>query len=173
MNIPTLSTTRLVLRPITVADLEPLFLIQNDTEVVRYFPNPVPPPRERVLKTIQQQLEHWDKFGYGWWVVELKNNQALIGWAGLQYLPETGESEVAYLLGKSYWGKGLATEAARASLEFGFQNTLIQSFIGIVHLDNIASQKVLTNIGMSLVDKTNYFGMDCFRYRIDRPLMIH
>jgi len=90
-----------------------------------------------------------------------------IGWCGLQYLPETEEVEVAYLLGKAYWGKGLATEAAQASLRYGFEDLGLESIVGIVHLENKASQRVLEKLGLTCVEQANYFGMDCYRYSIE------
>jgi ribosomal-protein-alanine N-acetyltransferase len=92
----------------------------------------------------------------------------LIGWSGLTFLPETEEVEVAYLLGQAFWGKGLATEAARACVQYGFENVGLESIVGIVHPENIASQRVMEKLGMSFVDQSTYFGMECYRYSIDR-----
>jgi ribosomal-protein-alanine N-acetyltransferase len=119
-------------------------------------------------KLISGQLAHWEKHGYGWWAVELDAEAGLIGWAGLQYLSDTDETEVAYLLEKTYWGQGLATQAAKAGVQFGFDELALACIVGIVHPQNIASQRVLEKLGMSFVERTHYFGMDCFRYTIGR-----
>jgi ribosomal-protein-alanine N-acetyltransferase len=138
----------------------------GEKDVLRYFPKQDPPSRDRVQKIVSSQLGHWAEHGYGWWAVVPRGEIELIGWAGLQYLPETDEIEVAYLLGKPHWGRGLGTEAARASLNFGFDELGLACVVGIVHPENTASQRVLEKLGMSLVERTHYFGMDCYRYTI-------
>lgn len=171
MNIPTIMTPRLRLRAFTQDDAAPLHRIMGNPGVLRYFPNQDPPSLDRVQKLVSGQLEHWQEHGYGWWVVELCSQPGLIGWAGLQYLPDTDETEVAYLLGENYWGQGVATEAARASVQFGFGELALAFLVGIVHPENIASQRVLEKAGMTFVERTHYFGMDCFRYTIEQDGM--
>jgi RimJ/RimL family protein N-acetyltransferase len=168
MSIPTITTSRLILRAFTKEDVEPLHRILGEEDVLRYFPNPNPPSQDQVGKLISSQLKHWAEHGYGWWAVEPRWENSLIGWSGLQFLPETKEVEVAYLLDKAFWGKGLASEAAQASLQFGFENFELESIVAIVHPENIASQRVIEKLGMSFVDQARYFGMDCYRYSIDR-----
>jgi RimJ/RimL family protein N-acetyltransferase len=168
MRIPTITTSRLILRALAEEDIGPLHCILGDRDVLRYFPNTNPPTRDRVQKLISGQLKHWEERGYGWWAIELRSQNELIGWSGLQFLPETEEVEVAYLLGKAFWGKGLATEAARAGLQYGFEDIELESIVAIVHPENIASQRVIEKLGMLFVDQSHYFGMDCYRYSIER-----
>jgi ribosomal-protein-alanine N-acetyltransferase len=159
----------LLLRAFTENDAKPLHEIAEERDVLRYFPNPLPPPFDRVRRLVQEQLEHWQEHGYGWWALERLNQPGnFIGWAGLQYLPETDETEVGYLLGSAYWGLGLATEAARASVRFGFEELDLRQIVGIVHPDNVASQRVLEKAGLSCVERVVYFNMDCYRYVIKR-----
>jgi ribosomal-protein-alanine N-acetyltransferase len=129
---------------------------------------------------IRFQLKHWEQHGYGWWAMcqadlavdvaalspDAPQSRPLIGWAGLQYLPDTDEIEVGYLLDKGHWGRGLATEAARASVRFGFDALGIETIVGVVHPENVASQRVLEKAGLSYVERANYFGMDVCRYLI-------
>jgi ribosomal-protein-alanine N-acetyltransferase len=150
-------------------------------EVLRYFPNTDPPARDQVERLIQGQLKHWKQHGYGWWAVcaadlavdaaqlpSVPPSAPLIGWAGLQYLPETDETEVGYLLDRGYWGRGLATEAARTSVQFGFEYLGMKTIVGIVHPENIASQRVLEKAGLAYVERAHYFGMDVYRYLTTR-----
>ena len=166
MDIPTITTPRLRLRAFTQDDAGPLQRIMGESRVLDYFPNQDPPSRQRIEKLISGQLAHWEKHGYGWWAVGLGADPELIGWAGLQYLPDTNETEVAYLLDKRYWGQGLATEAARAGVAFGFEELGMACIVGITHPDNIASQRVLEKAGLHFTERTHYFGMDCFRFEI-------
>ena len=163
-EVPGLATERLILRPFTLADVEPLYLLLQDPEVLRYFPNPSTPPRDRVQRLVGNILAHWQEHGFGWWALEQQAEPRLMGWCGLTFLPETGETEVAYCLGKPYWGQGFATEAASASLRFGFESLTLPRIIGLVHPDNTASSHVLEKLGMSFVDRSRYFGMDLLRY---------
>ena len=167
MDIPTIETARLTLRPFNLDDSEPLSQILSVPDVLRYYPSSDPPDLERVQKLVQRQIQHWQDYGYGWWAVVPHAEQQLIGWSGLQYLPDTDEIEIGYLLGKPYWGRGLATESAEAGLDFGFNTLGLQEIIGIVHPENIASQGVLKKIGMQFVKQAQYFGMDCYQYKIN------
>lgn len=166
--VPIVQTSRLILRPLKELDVDPLHQIMNLPEVMRFFPNPTLPSRERIERLIANQNEHWKKDGYGWWAVSSKSEGKLIGWSGLQFLPETEEIEIAYLIAKPYWGQGLATEAAQVGLTFGFENIRLDRIVAIVHTKNIASQRVAQKLGMEFVDRSKYFGMDCFRYALHR-----
>lgn len=167
MDTPTITTSRLSLRPFTLQDTDSLHQILGVPSVLQYFPNPELPERDRVEKLIKRQIKHWQDYGYGWWAVEPHAEKQLIGWSGLQYLPDTDEIEIGYLLSKPFWGKGLATESAIAGLDYGFDKLGLREIIGIVHPENLASQGVLKKIGMQFVRQAHYFGMDCYQYKIN------
>lgn len=168
MQIPSIKTKRLILRAFEENDAEPLYHILAQEDVLRYFPNPAPPSKEKTIGLVRKQLEQWEQYGYAWWAVTLPSNPDLLGWCGLQFLPETGETEVGYLLGKPWWGKGYATEAASASIGFAFNDLDMEQIIALVHPENQASIHVIEKIGMHFVDATQYFGMDVFRYRMTK-----
>ena len=88
----------------------------------------------------------------------------MLGWNGLQYLPDTEEVEVGYLLSRRHWGQGLATEGAQAALRFGVETLRLGSIVGIVHPENIASQRVLAKAGLTFINEADYFGMHVCRY---------
>lgn len=161
---PTLYTPRLTLRPLLPDDAEALHQVLHDPDVWQYFPLPEVPSLARTRSYIKGQLDHWAEYSLGHWALEDKNH-ILMGWGGLQFLPDTKETEVAYCLGKPFWGKGYATEAARKSLEYGCNTLNLKEIIGLTHVDNKASQNVLLKAGLLLVDRKTYFGMDCFRFR--------
>jgi RimJ/RimL family protein N-acetyltransferase len=169
MNIPALRTPRLTLRPFAKDDLLPLHRILQEPDILRYFPAPAPPTLERVEKIIDWQLEHWENHRLGWWAVAPLDQEELIGWNGLQFLPETGEVEVGYLLSRAWWGKGLATEGAQAALDYGFRTLDLKQIIGLVHPDNLASQRVLEKAGLVYLNRAEYFGMHMLRYVIEQP----
>ena len=166
LPIPTLTTDRLILRAFTEQDVDALHHVLSDPEVNRYFPRTEPPSREQVEKIIARQLAHWEEHGCGWWAVLWRESQELIGWCGLQFLPEFGETEVAYLLSQPYWGKGLATEAAQAAAQFGFQTLGLERLVAIAHVENAASQRVIEKLGMSFVEQLYLWGIECYRYSL-------
>jgi ribosomal-protein-alanine N-acetyltransferase len=167
-QIPTIKTIHLTLRPLQPADALTLYRIYQTEGVLRHFPNPNPPALEKVDRFIAQQQQHWQTYGYGNWGIVPGEEGEIIGWAGLQFLPELNETEVGYLLDKPFWGKGYATEAAHASLEFGFDQFAFARLIALVHPDNIASQRVLEKCGMTYVETIHLWGIDLKRFQIGR-----
>jgi len=120
---------------------------------MQYFPRTDPPDLERVQRIIEHQLTHWEQHNLGWWAVTLHGLPELIGWNGLQYLPETDEVEVGYLLSRQFWSQGLATEGARASIMYGFETLGLRQIIGLTHPENIASQNVLKKCGLKYIEQ--------------------
>jgi [ribosomal protein S5]-alanine N-acetyltransferase len=169
LAIPTLATPRLLLRPLVLLDAYALHQIYQIDGVLSYFPNQEPPSLEEVHQFIRNQARHWEEHGYGNWGLVLKDSAELIGWAGPQFLPETGETEIGYLLARPFWGYGYATEAARASLEFVSENFDFPEIIALVHPENTASRHVVEKCGMTLLDRKIYFGMEMCRYLIKHP----
>ena len=164
-----LTTQHLLLRQFSCQDVEKVYEIIHEKDILQYYPDPQPYSFEKTQQMINNHLGHWQKHAYGWWAVELINRPGLIGWGGLQYLTETDETEVGYLLSKNFWGKGYATELAGFALEYGFKQLGFDKIIGLTHPDNIASQRVLLNCGMTYLGIFNYFGMACKKYLIDNP----
>ena len=168
VSIPTLHTPHLLLRAWTLEDAEPWFTILQEEGILRYFPNQTPPSREKAEAYITHHLNDWRMRGYGHWAVVTKDDDQVVGWSGLEYLPELNETEVAYLLSKRVWGRGYATEAARASVQFGFGPTGLEKIIGLVHPQNLGSVHVLEKCGLTFADRITLWGMEMSRYRIHR-----
>lgn len=168
----TLQTSQALLRPFTLNDAPDLLRITNQPGIMQYFPTPTPPTPERIERIINQQIEHWSAHGYGWWALVFRDTDQLIGWCGLQYLPDTNETEVGYLIDQRFQKLGITTEAAIASLTYGFLDLEVPTIIGITHPDNIASQRVLLKSGLALTGPAHYFGMDCLRFSAEREKWI-
>jgi [ribosomal protein S5]-alanine N-acetyltransferase len=165
MIIPSLSTRNLFLRPWQPADAQSLLDILQEPGILQYFP-PTSFTLERTQRYISHHLDHWKTHGYGHWAVTQRDDGALLGWSGLEYLPETNETEVAYLLSHKVWGRGFATQAAQAAVTYGMQNTRLTGIIGLVHPDNAASIRVLEKCGLVFVDRKTYWGLEMLRYSI-------
>jgi ribosomal-protein-alanine N-acetyltransferase len=166
--IPVLTTSRLILRPFTAQDADPLYRILAEKDMLKFFPGTNSPSIEGAQRLIQAQLDHWAKHDYGWWAVALRADpeQTVLGWNGLQYLPDTDEIEIGFLLNKDHWGQGLTTEAAQAGLQFGFETLNLPQIMAVAHPENRASRRVLEKLGMAGTGRADYFGMKVSRYEL-------
>src|SRR5436309_1382021 len=132
-----LETDRLLLRHLSLDDLEALAAIQADAEVMRYFtwgPLPVEVVRYDLERCIARQREH----GFSLWAAIDRADGRFIGRCGLltQSLQGRDEVEIAYMIDRSYWGRGLATEAAIAIRDYGFDRLGRDRLVSIIHRDN-------------------------------------
>ena len=168
MSIPSLQIPHLSLVPIQPEDAAALHRVYQSEGVLRYFPVSAPPPLEKIQRFVTSQQAHWEKYGYGNWGIRPAGEKDLVGWAGLQFLPELDETEVGFLLDKPFWGKGYATEAARASIQFGFEQFDFPHIIALVHPENLASRRVIAKCGLSYVETIHLWGMDLMRHVIKR-----
>lgn len=161
-----LTTENLVLRPFSPQDAPDLFAVYQTEGVLQYFPNQNPPPLPKLERFIVLQQAHWEKNGCGNWAVTLRSDpmSTVIGWAGLQYVPELGETEVGYLLGRPHWGKGYATEAASASLKFGFEQMHYNQIIALIAEENVGSRRVAAKCGLVYQNTLDLWGMRLMRH---------
>jgi ribosomal-protein-alanine N-acetyltransferase len=91
-----------------------------------------------------------------------------IGHCGLNFVLEAGEVEVLYALRTDRWGQGIATEAARASVRFGFENANLVRLIALAVPENIASRRVMEHLGFVYEKDTHHFGLDLVQYALQR-----
>lgn len=164
MTLPTLFTETLILRSFMLEDVPSLFEIVNEPDIFQYFPHKEAWALEKCERYINYQSRHWEKFGYGHWAVTFRETGQLMGWCGLEFLPDTEETEVGYLFSHPFWGKGYATEAASASVAFGEDVVGLKEIIGLTDPLNIASQRVLEKSGLAFTRKQVYFGIEMFRF---------
>ncbi len=145
-----LETARLVLRRLVVDDLDALSALYRDPEIRRHFPDGTR-TRDETLEELTWFLNgHPRDPRLGLWATVEKGTGAFIGRCGL--LPWTIEGrhevEVAYLLDRAYWGRGLASEAARGIVQHAFAVLDVARLIALVDPANVASQRVATSAGM-------------------------
>ena len=160
-------TDRLILREFEITDAEPMFELNSDPDVLRYTGDT---PFESVEATKDFLLKYPDyrKSGYGRWAMVPKQDNSFIGWCGIK-LNEEGFTDLGFRIFKTEWNKGYTTEAARASLEYGFKNLGIKEIIGRAAEENKASIRVLEKIGMEYWKQGTCHGLDNVAYyRISR-----
>lgn len=168
MNIPEIETPRLRLRAFRADDLDALCLVFGDTDVMKYISGGKPRPRDETETGLRRTIEGWHRRGFGLWAVVEKATGSVIGYCGLILLDGTPEIEVAYGLAKSSWGKGFASEAARAALRYGFEELKLERVVAVVNPQNIASQRVLEKLGMKYTKDAHHYDEDLMYYEISK-----
>jgi ribosomal-protein-alanine N-acetyltransferase len=155
-----LETPRLILRAVKEEDAPGFFELDSDPEVHKFLGNqPVKDLKEseEVIKYIQKQYE---ENGIGRLAIIDKASGEFVGWSGLKYETVVRAGfpyyDLGYRLKKKFWGQGIATEAAIASLKYGFQQRQLEEIYAAADLDNIGSNKVLQKVGLKLVDQFEY-----------------
>lgn len=144
---PVLETARLLLREWTLEDVDRFAEIYADPEVMRFVGNYRPRNREETIARKMKSIRHYAEHGFGMWAVVEKSSGLVIGRAGLETLDD--DVEVAWLLDKPWWGKGLATEAARASVGYGFAVLELRRIVAAAIPENEASINVMRKLGMT------------------------
>jgi len=149
-----LETNRLLLRYLTEEDVDPLFALDADPEVMRYLNNGRPHTRgEIVEEVLPHYLEHHVRYGdlYGFFAAIEKESVHFIGWFHFRpYFANPGEIELGYRLVRSAWGKGYATEGSRALLRKGFVDFGIDTIVADTLVGNVRSRRVMEALGMRL-----------------------
>jgi len=159
-----LETQRLILRHLVMDDLDALFALYRDPQIRKYFPDGA-----LTLEQTKEELE-WYLHGHpehpelGLWATIHKESGKFIGRCGLLpwEIDNVLEIEIAYLLDKSYWGQGLATEAALGIMDYAFEKLNVSRLICLIDPSNSASQKVAQRIGMTLERKVDGIAGDNF-----------
>ena len=163
-----IETPRLTLRPFKRDDLDALAALNADPDVMRYIGDGKPQSRAQTEMRINAILDHWEQHGFGLCAVVDRATRAFIGFCGLQYLDNTSEIEVGYRLAKRFWGMGLATEAAGATLRYGFEELGLDRIVAVVHPENVTSQWVVQKIGLRYVKDARFYNSDVEYHAITR-----
>jgi RimJ/RimL family protein N-acetyltransferase len=163
-----LETERLILREMTADDVDDLALILSDPETMRYYPQPL--DRRGVEEWIERNLERYERYGYGKWAVILKSERKLVGDCGLvvQEVDGVEELEVGYLFNQNYWGRGLATEAARGCMEYAFDQLGRRRIISMIRPENLPSRRVAERNGLTIEKEVFWKGFQHYVYAIER-----
>ena len=169
-----IETERLLLRGWRKEDLEPYARLCADPEVMRFIGVGSTLTREQSEAQISRFIRHWEERGFGLWALEDKGSGSFVGFAGLAHQEDWSEgehkTEVGWRLDRASWGRGLATEAAKASVAYGFRALDLERIISIIQPENHASRRVAEKAGLSLRGETRWRGVDVVWYAIDRGL---
>jgi GrpB-like predicted nucleotidyltransferase (UPF0157 family)/RimJ/RimL family protein N-acetyltransferase len=165
---PGFCTSRTVVRPFRIDDTPYAHLVFGDAEVMRFAAGDPDAKLEATRARLERYIAHQAEHGFSKWAVWDRDSGAYLGDAGLLILSETGEVELGYRLGRSYWGRGLATEIAGAWLEHAIGRLGLDRVIAFADPRNPASVRVMGKIGMTFDRQDHLAGMDCVVYEAKR-----
>ncbi len=169
-NLPTLETERLILRPLTLDDLEAIFKWTGDPRVNKYMIYPLYKSAEDGREWLEALYEDETKLDYGF---VLKSTGELIGSGGLYYKEDIDVWNIGYNLACNYWRKGLAVEAMEKIIEYGRNKYNIKKIMGVFCVDNYGSRRVMEKLGMSYYEDTEYKkldGSEIFKAKVYRKI---
>ena len=161
-----LETERLRLRLFTHDDLQIMFRLNTDPDVIKYADTPAKDMEEVRQRLEQGPLSDYEKYGYGRFAVELKESGDVIGFCGIKYLPEIDLPEVGFRYLKEYWGKGIGTEAAKVCVDFARDDLKIEKLVALIIPGNIASIRVAEKLGMTKGPLIHIYDEDALQYEM-------
>jgi RimJ/RimL family protein N-acetyltransferase len=147
-NIADIETERLILRGPTEADLPDwTACIWSDAEVMRYMPRMDDTPDAKAKAVLTGFTTVREERQVGAWVITEKADGRFMGHCMLRYREALNDHELGYALGKVFWGKGYATETARAVARYGFEQANLERIFAVVIPENVPSSRVLEHLG--------------------------
>ena len=145
-----IETPRLILREWQESDYEPFIALNADGSVMEFFPEVLSP--EKTQAQIERITAHFEKYGFGFFALERRDNGQFIGFTGLAHVNFESHFtpcvEIGWRLNKPNWGLGFATEAAKACLEYGFSQLGLIEIYSFTSVHNTRSEQVMKKIGM-------------------------
>jgi RimJ/RimL family protein N-acetyltransferase len=149
------------MRPVESGDLEDLVTLHADPATVETFGEA---KREEIAEWIERAVGEWEKRGHGRVAILDRESGEFLGRSGLKYWPEFDEVEVSWALTPAARGRGVATEAATACLEWGFRDLEVPYITAMIAPDNAASAAVAGRLGMTPLREDELHG---------RPIVVH
>ncbi|MCV2883443.1 GNAT family N-acetyltransferase [Aestuariibacter sp. AA17] len=159
--MPTFETDTFILRPLTLDDAAALNAVNQNPLVMKYIKEPESTVEETREYLRNGPLADYETYGYGRHACIDKASGKLIGFSGIKYLPEFGHADVGYRFLPEYWGKGLATQTASITLQYGLEQCGLTNMLGIAIPENHASIRVLEKLGMRFRQYVDYFDTKC------------
>ncbi|MCX6292464.1 MAG: GNAT family N-acetyltransferase [Bacteroidetes bacterium] len=164
-----IETDRLVMREFSLEDVDAMWELNSDPDVIQYTGDRSFTNRQEVIDLITG-YDQYSKYKMGRWSMSLKATGEYIGWCGIKYLADLDETDLGFRLMKKFWDKGYATESSVAALSYGFDQLALKSILGRAAKDNIRSIRVLKKLGM--VYEKDFFEHDrvCEQHRLTNEM---
>jgi RimJ/RimL family protein N-acetyltransferase len=165
-----IETERLLLRPLTLADVDDLVAMHAHAEVERFM-GPFDPVQARTR--IESSQREWQERGHGMMAIIERAAGRFLGRTGMKYWPQFDETEVGWALRPDAWGRGIAIEAAQACVDWGFQNLTVPYLTALIRPDNARSIRVAERLGMSPLRPEVLLEIPVVVYAIERGASGH
>ncbi len=159
-------TQRLSLRPLEESDIDAVYAMRSDAEVMRFIREPQ--KRSETVDWIRLVSSRWTKENIGFCAVIEKKTGSFAGWCGLWKLKETEEIEVGYAVAKEFWGKNYAAEAAETFLKYGFEQLNFKKIVAVAVPENVGSRRVMEKIGMKYDYVGQFYDRELVHYSITK-----
>lgn len=168
MKTREIETERLKLRPLSMDDLEVMHKIWVDPGVRKYLWDDEVIPLEQASSVIEESVALFEKNGSGLWVISPKDESIAIGFCGYFFFHDPPELELIYGVATEVWGKGFATEAAKAMIRYGFDELSFDRIQASTDAPNRASVRVMEKAGMVFDKRVITNGLDTIYYSMTR-----
>lgn len=160
---PLFESERFYMRCITLDDVQDFYEIDSDPEVHKFLGNEPVDSVEKSEVMVKDVLKQYEVFGIGRSAIIDKSNGDFIGWTGIKWETDPindkkGYHDLGYRLKRKHWGKGIATETALASLEYGFNDLKLDVINGAAVNDHVVSNHILKKVGLKFVEQFYYHG---------------
>jgi RimJ/RimL family protein N-acetyltransferase len=163
-----LKTPRLILDGWKSSDWTAFRPIAQDVEVMRYITGGTPWSEEQIRGFVDRQVKLYAERGFCRWRLVEESSGEPIGFCGVGFWRDGLEPEIGWWLARRFWGRGLATEAARCALQDAFERVRLERVISVAAVDNLASLRVMEKLGLKLECEFEGEGMRLVRYAIER-----
>ena len=164
-----MQTERLILDTWQSSDWTAFRPIATDVEVMRYITGGVPWTDEQIRGFVDRQVTLYAERRFCRWKLLEKTSGELIGFCGVGFWRDGPQPEIGWWLARRCWGRGLATEAARAALRDAFDRVRLERIVSIAMVENLASLRIMQKLGLKLDGEFESDGVRLVRYAIDRP----
>jgi RimJ/RimL family protein N-acetyltransferase len=145
-----IETARLILRPPEAGDVQPMVEIHQDPDVIRYLGNGVPGGVAVAWRNVALMIGHWHMRGYGPWIITSKSNGDVLGRAGLWNAEGGPGVELGWMVRRSVWGQGIATEAAEAARDWAWAHVETDHIVCVIRANNAPSIRIAEKLGARL-----------------------
>ena len=159
-------TDRLILRPLDKNDVDAIYRMRSDADVMRFIREPQ--NRRESTDWVKLVSSRWAIERIGFCAMLEKLSGVFVGWCGIWRLKETGELEIGYAVAKEFWGRGLASEAAHAFLNYAFDELNQEKIVAVARPENAASRRVMEKLGMSLIGTGTFYEQILVQYAITK-----
>ncbi|GGB37948.1 N-acetyltransferase [Lentibacillus populi] len=161
-----INTKRILMRKLSTEDIKEFYEIVKKNDVGNWLGIGNGMSFKETEQYVNQIIKHWKQHNFGVWALINQSTDEIMGHCGLRYIDDTEDIEIIYLLDPKFWGKGYATEAGNAAIQFAFNSLKIHKLIARVRTNNSNSKKVIDKLGFKFIYDRDYNGRRLSYYEL-------